>query len=964
MNSQRWRRIEDLYHQALDLDDTRRARLLEESCEGDTALLREVEALLEFDKRAGDFIELPAIEVVGQLAAVRLSEPSEGVSLAGRQISHYRIIEKLGGGGMGVVYKAEDTRLHRFVALKFLHDSVARNPQWLTRFRGEAEAASALNDPHICTIYDIGEHAGLAFIAMEFLEGVTLKHLIASGPLSMEKIRDLAVQIASALDVAHANGIIHRDIKPANIFVTSRGLVKVLDFGLAKRFSSPDAGLAGVAASESNPGLTNPGARMGTLSYMSPEQVRGDKLDSRTDLFSFGAVLYEMCSGLPPFRAESSAEMFDAILNQQPVKPDRPLPSQMARIIHKALQKDRELRYQRAVEIRDDLLKQTPINNTRFALIGALCLLLFLGLGYWFTARKTDAPREDLTQERLTFNSADSPVASAALSPDGEYLAYSDFNGIHVKTRLTGEERLVARSVSDFSWSVASWFPDGHRLLANLTSVMPGRSSSIWMLSSDGQSPSKLKSDALAFSVSWNGSAIAYGPVAPDEARVPFDLVNALNQPASEIWVMDRQGGHQRKLAAIGRNEVLRSVRWSPDGTRLAFIRSRGTLRSMEACVLSDGSCSSILPPDSDHPYYDLSWLPQDRLLYTREEPNGSTGLWDMRIDDPARPPTHVTTWVGSYVDGLSVSEDGRHLSFLSQTQSGPLDVAQLSADGTRIRSIEHLTDDESYGYPTTWTADSKAILISYVHNGGGAIFKQIIGKPPGPPLVTGLDDTSIQRLSPDGKWILYSTLSSETPDRTVRLMRVPIGGGAAQHVLDMQGEIDFWCSRAPASCVSVERSRDRKLLDVTGFDPVKGRGKLLRSWKLSPALQDATIEQFAEALSPDGQTFSIAEAVGENARIHLLSLSGDADREITIKGWTNLVGLDWAGDGRGLYCGTVLPQGRALLFVDLKGNTKMVKQYKGIGRGMIWGVPSPDGRRIAILGGTVSSNAWMLSGF
>ena len=656
--------------------------------------------------------------------------------------------------------------------------------------------------------------------------------------------------------------------------------------------------------------------------------------------------------------------MLLAILNQPPAEPDLPIPSRLAKIIHKALQKDRELRYQRAAEIKDDLVKQAPTGNWQFALIAALCSLLFLGLGYWFTARKKDRPREELTQERLTFNSGDSPVASAALSPDGQYLAYSDSSGIHIKAHSTGEDRLVASSASDSSWGVVSWFPDGRHLLANSTSVMPGRSSSIWILSIDGQSPDKLYHDALAFSLSPNGSTIAFGPVAPDEARVPFDLVNALNQAASEIWIMDSRGGQQRKVAAIAKNETLRSVRWSPDGTRLAFIRSRGTLRSIETCALSGGSCSSLLQPDQNHPYYDLFWLPQDRLLYTREEPNGSTGLWELQIDDLTRPPIRITTWVSSYVDGLSVSQNGKHLSFLNQTQSGPLEVAQLSADDTHIKSIEPLTDDESYGFPTTWTADSKAILVSYVHNGSGAIFKQIIGKPPGPPLVTGLGDTSIQRLSPDGEWILYSTLSSETPDRTVQLMRVPIGGGAAEYVLDMQGEIDFWCSRAPAGCVSVERSRDRKLLDVTAFDPLKGRGKLLRSWKLNRTLQDATIDQFAEALSPDGQTFAVAEAVGEKNHIHLLSLSGGSDREIPIEGWTNLVGLDWAGDGRGLYCGTVLPQGRALLFVDLRGKPKMLKQYKGLGRGMIWGVPSPDGHQIAILGGTVNSNAWMLSSF
>ncbi|MBN2318733.1 MAG: protein kinase [Acidobacteria bacterium] len=354
--SKRWNQIEKLYNSVLNLETSRRESFLSSACRGDESLRKEVEQLLEYRKEAEHFIETPAIEILGQEIAADPKPWKKSNTMVGKKVTHYHITEKIGSGGMGVVYKAKDNKLNRFVALKFLPEELMQDKVLRQRLRREAQATSALNHPNICTIYDIDESEGRTFIAMELLEGQTLKQLMEKSRLKTEEISDIAVQILNALVAAQAKSIIHRDIKPANIFITQGGQVKILDFGLAKL---ADSQLESVATTLSNGQyLTNPGSAVGTIAYMSPEQARGEELDGRSDLFSFGVVLYEMATGRPAFTGNTTAVIFNAILTKTPLSPailNPNIPNGLDHIINKTMEKDRKIRYQSASDLLTDL---------------------------------------------------------------------------------------------------------------------------------------------------------------------------------------------------------------------------------------------------------------------------------------------------------------------------------------------------------------------------------------------------------------------------------------------------------------------------------------------------------------------------------------------------------------------------------------------------------------------------------
>jgi serine/threonine protein kinase len=922
----------------------------------------------------------------------RLSEPPTPVAtnLIGRRVSHYRVLEVLGGGGMGVLFKAEDIKLGRRVALKFLPEELANDTVAMERFEREARAASAINHPNICTVYEVEEHERQPFIVMELLEGQTLGELIPEAAntrpgikagLPLDKLLDVAIQIAEGLHAAHTKGIIHRDIKPTNIFVTTSGQVKILDFGLAKLQDSEIQARPSPAIEECGPNrkweptsaLTSAGLAIGTEGYMSPEQVRGETLDTRTDLFSFGLVMYEMATQQRAFAGETAPILQAAILNEKPVSVRQlnpRIPSKLEEIINRALEKDREARYQSALELcanLNSLAKESsgripgikPPMHSRWSIVfAATFVFLLIGTLVWlFIRQQSAAPGlPDLAQRQLTTNSSENAVSGGAISRDGRYLAYADPSGIHVKLLETGETQTIlqpdALKGKPVVWGIVPTWVNDTKFLANAN--VPGDHPSIWTVSTMALVPRKLRDDALAWSVSWKSSMVLF-------TKNPGRIADR------EIWVMRSDGEQARKLDEVGPNTGFFRAEWSPDDQRIAYVKMYGERPELELTVesrdLKGGPAVIIL---SDSKLWDFYWLPDGRLIYSllESDPNGhSCNYWEaaanFRTGEPLKKPRRLTRWAGFCMNYMSATEDSKGVAFLRSYFEDSVSLAEIENAGTQITAPRHLTVTEGEDYPVGWTSDSRAVVFASRRNGQYGVFRQSIDKDSIEPLVTEPEDAMDPRVSPDGRWVLYQALPKERGTSTARLMRVSIGGGPSELMFAVPTRLNsLACAKSPATiCAIAEWSPERKQLIFTAVDPLRGRGGQLTQLDVEPSAE------YAWDLSADGTRIAIVKQPDD--RIHIVRFSPRTERDIIVKGRSNFVSVVWAVDGKGLFTSSIINGGSALLYTDLQGNSSLLWQQKGGGSAVpVYAVPSPDGRQLAIHSSTLSSNVWLMQNF
>jgi serine/threonine protein kinase/Tol biopolymer transport system component len=900
----------------------------------------------------------------------------------GKAVSHYRILEKLGGGGMGVVYKAEDTKLGRMVALKVLPPERVADPNRKRRFVQEARAASALNHPNIIVIHDIDEAEGVHYIAMEHVEGKTLDRLIARHGLRVNEALKYAVQMAAALAKAHAAGIVHRDLKPTNVMVTDDGLVKVLDFGLAKLTEAAPTGETETAVTLEP--TTEEGTIVGTVGYMSPEQAEGKPVDARSDIFSFGSVLYEMLTGQRAFQGETKVSTIAAILREEP-KPlsqvVEGLPREVERIVKRCLRKDPAHRFQHMDDLKVALeelkeesdsgeLAATPKAEKKGFSRTALAAIVVAGLvtiaavlAYWLT--RPPAPPPELKERRLTFNPSENAVTQGVISPDGKYLAYGDTRGMHVKLIQTGETLNIPQpqgpAPDPGSWWPNGWFPDSTKFIAaGIESA--GQRVSGWVVSVMGGPPRKLRDDADPWSVSPDGTLIAFG------TGLGFSRWR-------EIWLMGPQGEEPRRLVSGSEDDNFFWAAWSPDGQRIAYDRYHRTPDTLECSIESrdlKGSQPTLILSDQRFRASDNKslWYPGGRFIYAMNEPEpnqGDTNLWEIRVDTrtgkPIGKPRRITNWAGVSASNPSGTADGKQLAVSKYRGQWDVYVGELEANGHRLKNPRRLTLDEHDDYPGGWMPDSKAVLFLSDRNGTWDIFKQALDQAEAQPVVTGPDYKDWPVVSPDGSWILYLSRASPESSATtsVRIMRVPTSGGPQQLVLEGRGIDYLACARSPAAlCVFSEPSPDRKQLIFSAFDPSQeGRRELTRVNLKQP------VTGYGWDLSLDGSHLAFAQSDEREGRIQIPPLAGGEVREINVKGWNGLWRLFWAADGRGLFVSAAGGQGATLLYVDLEGRGQVIWQQRFPGVNFeARGIPSPDGRYLAVLAYATDSDVWLLGNF
>ncbi len=920
------------------------------------------------------------------LQGVALPESDASASrLRGKKVSHYRLLEILGGGGMGVVYKAEDIKLGRRVALKFLPEEMADDPAALERFEREARAASALDHPNICSIYEFGEHEGQPFIVMQLLEGQTLRERIgatpphAGKPLPINELLDFAVQIARGLEAAHQKGIIHRDIKPANVFLTSRGEAKIMDFGVAKLVHHE--GLLGVdtesrniaedVESSSELNLTRTGTTVGTAGYMSPEQIRGEELDARTDLFSFGLVLYEMATGEQAFSGNTVAVIHDAIL-QRDVRLARQLnpelPAEIEQVIATALQKDRDARYQTATKVRTvleslkpDLELKAHSSRGQKLFVGIALSILLASAVFWFVKRwpSSAVPARDLRVRELTFNSPEKGPATGSISPDGKYLAYSDASGIHIQLLETGESHPVqGLQLDEAAWEVGAWFPDSTRLLLNShplgqdQTYWSSQGSSAWVVSVLGGAPHKLRDSAYVYSVSPEGSFISFGT---KKGRLGD----------REIWVMDTNGEHARKLFETGENSTIGGLVWSPNGKWTLYQVQDDFGTAVVSRDLKGGPANTLVPASPSNNGAEYLWLPDSRLIYIAPGPQvantGNCTFWQTRLDQESGnqidKPGCLAYWPASHISDLSVTADGKHLAFRKLTGHNTTYVSDLDAKRL-VTNARHFTLTDSVDLPADWTADSKAIIITSNRTGHLGIYKQGLNEDTAQLLVPGAAGLRNPRISADGKWILYQRdheLGAGSAS-TTEVLRVPVSGGAPEVVTKVRAGSLLLRARSPAKlCAIAEPTDDRKQIVIKALDPMTGLGR-----ELTRFTPDVVSNAWAMDLSPDGTR--IAAIPKPDGPIQILSLRGQAAQEIQVKGWRNMRTLDWTEDGKGILVSNGIEGGAVILRVDLQGNAQVVWKNPGVNWTPV--LESPDGRHLAFQSAPTEGNTWMMENF